>query len=354
MESISSMNDPLLDQSSDSQVEHHGFTVSLGIAAHQQAEQFLVQHRRSPALAKQVYLNTLAVYAVNYYLHDCLEFETDISQSASQDPVMQVLANVADLYLTTIGRVECRVVLPGETAVRVPMEVWDDRVAYIAVQVNQELTEATLVGFLPAIAAEEVPLHQWQSMDNLLPHLTQQAAVAGWADGHATGQVTGQVTTPAELGPVTHLSQWLQNQVDAVWKALDDLLDVSQPAFSFRRSSNHHQEDAGIPGEGWVKRAKALELPDCPEPLALLVGIRQVHSQADRAVWIRVCPIDHQVSLPTNLTITLRNQDQETVGTLRATSPGDGLQFRFEAAPGEIFSLQVELAQSQVTELFQV
>jgi hypothetical protein len=55
--------------------EASNFTVSVLRPAHQLAEKFC-QHQSNLQKAEQVYLNTLAVYAVNYHLQ-CLGFETD-------------------------------------------------------------------------------------------------------------------------------------------------------------------------------------------------------------------------------------------------------------------------------------
>ena len=60
------------------------FTVPLSFEAHSIAQHF--QRQQSPTQkAKQVYLNTLAVYAVDFYLR-CLGFELNPEQSDSRNP----------------------------------------------------------------------------------------------------------------------------------------------------------------------------------------------------------------------------------------------------------------------------
>ena len=81
----------------NSEIDAWTFTVPLALSAHARAEQFQ-RYQSKPDKAKQVYLNTLAVYAVNVYL-ECRGFETDLEQSASSDPVMQMLMDVADLVV---------------------------------------------------------------------------------------------------------------------------------------------------------------------------------------------------------------------------------------------------------------
>ena len=138
--SQSTMNDP---------IENFTFSVPLMLTAHTQAKEF-VRHQANQEKAKQVYLNTLAVYAVNFYL-ECQEFETNVATSYSWDPVMQTLLDVADLDVKNRGKLECRPVVPGSKIVRVPAEVWDDRIGYVAVQFDELLQEATLLGFAEAV-----------------------------------------------------------------------------------------------------------------------------------------------------------------------------------------------------------
>ena len=75
------------------------FTVLLTLSAHSRAKEF-GYHQSDPQKAQQVYHNTLAVYAVNYYLR-CLEFETNLEASDSYNLVMQTLMDIADLEVKT-------------------------------------------------------------------------------------------------------------------------------------------------------------------------------------------------------------------------------------------------------------
>jgi hypothetical protein len=59
----------------NSDLEPWIFTVPLALEAHSRAEEFR-RYQSNPGKAKQVYLNTLAVYAVHVYLQ-CRGFETD-------------------------------------------------------------------------------------------------------------------------------------------------------------------------------------------------------------------------------------------------------------------------------------
>lgn len=189
-------------------------TLPLPVRAHQLADR-LRQQQPHASKGKQVYLNTLAVFAVNAYLQN-LGFDTDFNHSDSQDPVLASLSDVADLVLPTIGRLECRVVLPEANTVHIPVSAWDDRVGYVAVQLTADLRQATLLGFLPQVAAEEIPLAQLRPLTELLDHLEA-------------------------LQPVP-LSQWFQQVITGAWKTVETIADElatdlrgSQPVFAYRQ-----------------------------------------------------------------------------------------------------------------------
>ena len=80
------------------------FTMPLNSTVHQLALEFYKQHICAPK-AKQVYLNTLAVYAVKTYL-GYFGIETDLQGSDSQNIVLQMLSDCADLNVKGWGKLE--------------------------------------------------------------------------------------------------------------------------------------------------------------------------------------------------------------------------------------------------------
>jgi hypothetical protein len=142
-------------------------TVPLGREAHATARQFtaeilqLVAEQDRHQVAKRVYLNTLAVYAVHSYL-TWQAYETDITQGDRWHPVLRARWDVADLVITGIGKLECRPVWEEETVLTLPTEVTSDRIGCIAVQFGEQLNSGKLLGFAPAVG--EVQAHS-QGMD---------------------------------------------------------------------------------------------------------------------------------------------------------------------------------------------
>ena len=122
--------------------------IPLGKDAHQKAEEFAAEQDNLDK-GKQVYLNTLAVYAVNNYLK-WLSIETALHQSDSWNWSTRTFFDIADLMLPNVGRIECRPVLPGEEVVVLPQEVTQERIGYIAVRFNKQLDFVDILGFVPA------------------------------------------------------------------------------------------------------------------------------------------------------------------------------------------------------------
>ena len=136
-------------------------TVPLDRESYTIAEKFAAQ-QTTPKLGKQVYLNTLAVYAVHSYLN-WLRIPTDLPGSDSWHPELQVLSDVADLLIPGIGKLECCPVLPGETSFLRSSEITEDRIGYVAVQFGETLDQVKLLGFVRQIG-EQIPLTNLQPL----------------------------------------------------------------------------------------------------------------------------------------------------------------------------------------------
>lgn len=130
--------------------------IPLGSKAHYYAKRFAVE-QAIPKKRKRVYLNTLAVYAVHRYLKR-LQVNTDFEKADSWHPGIQALFDVADLVIPGIGKLECRPVMQGETSFELPPEVTKNRVAYVVVQFSEQLDQAHLLGFVPAVNSKNPPL----------------------------------------------------------------------------------------------------------------------------------------------------------------------------------------------------
>jgi len=310
------------------------FTVALSSSAHRLAQQFRGQ-QSNPQKAKQVYLNTLAVFAVKFYLR-CMGIETDWQTSQSWSPVMQSLMNVADLNVVGLGKLECRPVLPETQIVYIPPEVWSDRVGYVAVQLDSSLEKATLLGFTKTASTDELPLSQLQSLADLLEHLSQiQQPI----------HVNESATSPVGM---VNLSRWFDNLFEMGWQSLEALLgtDSTSLALSLRGDAPLSKVTA--------KRAKLIDLGVQlqGQSVALLVAITQ-EAEGKVGILVQMHPMGGQTYLPPNLRLSLLSESEEVFQEVQSRSQDNYIQLRrFRGLPGEYFNVQVALGDAQRTETF--
>ncbi|MEG3983460.1 DUF1822 family protein [Microcoleus sp. T3B2] len=151
-------------------------TYLLEIPLEQTARNLALQfasEQANPQKGKRVYFNTLAVWAVNYFL-EWMELETDIDGGDSWNPAMRAVLDVADLVLPGIGKIECCPVQLGESAISLP-EVRENRIAYIAVGFAEPFNKVKLLGFIPAVEivdeTEEISLANLKPIEELLDYL---------------------------------------------------------------------------------------------------------------------------------------------------------------------------------------
>ena len=151
-------------------------TYLLEIPLEQTARNLALQfasEQANPLKGKRVYFNTLAVWAVNYFLK-WMELETDIDGGDSWNPAMRPILDVADLVLPGIGKIECCPVMLGETVISLP-EVRENRIAYLAVEFVEPFDKVKLLGFIPAVEildeTEDISLTNLKPVEELLDYL---------------------------------------------------------------------------------------------------------------------------------------------------------------------------------------
>ena len=323
--------------------EQDTFQVLLTNRFHQVAQAFYAHHADAPK-AKQVYLNTLSVQAVRFYL-SCLAIDTSLEQSESWNPVLQVLADTADLWIEDWGRLECRPVLPHQSAWTVPSEVLAERIGYIFVQLNADLTEATLIGFLPRLIEAQVTVEQLLSLAEFPTFLNQLASPS-------TAQASA-LTVPS--GPSVALRPWLTQIIETGWTSLEQLIadwQSPEPALSFRAPTGQI-ELIERPLTG-VKQGKFLNLGDRPEDhVLLIIGIAPAQSGMAFNITVELYPTGQEIYLPPCLQLSV--MDEANVPVLQAEGrQSQGLEFQFSGEPGECFTVQVSLDQLTLTESFEI
>ncbi|HEY9671789.1 MAG TPA: DUF1822 family protein [Waterburya sp.] len=302
------------------------FTVPLSTSAHARAEQFRRQ-QSNPQKAKQVYLNTLAVSAVNFYLR-CMGIDTDWEASDSCNPVIYSLIDIADLEVKNRGKLECIPVLSPNQIVHIPPEVWSNRIGYVAVEFDSSLQRATLLGFTETVPESgELAIAQLRSLEDLLEYLRQSEQ-------------------PEPLRIQVNLSQWFENLFETDWQPLEALFGTQNLAFSFRSDSQFN--------EATIKRAKLLNLGVQlgSQSVAILVAITPEVEQKV-SILVQAHPVAGETFLPPNIKLSLLSISGETLQDVQSRSQDNYIQLkRFRGLPGESFNIRIAFGNVTITETF--
>lgn len=258
--------------------------------------QSLAKSQPTKEKSKQVYLNSLAVYAVNNYLR-ILGISTDLEASNSQNPIICMTEDIADLKVSGKGFLECRAIEADATSCYIPEEVRFDRIGYIAVQINIQTNQAILLGFSATAATSWLNLNRLQNLTDLPRYLNQSQ-------------------------PLVNLSQWLENNIfEADWLSLELVLG-SQPRLAFR--------------DELVERCKQIKFE---ENCTLVFILRLQKQQKEIDILVEFQP-ENQTFLPPNLTVAVLDSKGEKVMEARSKLENRKIQFQFSGQKGDLFSIQ--------------
>ncbi|NET58265.1 MAG: DUF1822 family protein [Symploca sp. SIO2E6] len=346
----------------------------------QTAQKFALE-QIDPQQAEQIYLNTLAVSTVHDYLQ-LMEIDTELSHSDSWNPVVRMCEDVADLMVVGLGKLECRPLRTSQIAVNpvcsMPLEVWDERIGYVVVEIDESYKQARLLGFSKTAQRGELALNQLRSLDELLAHLDYLAQsrvdLSQWLVNGA--QTSGQAeTSVVDSEPVMsaatnsgdsqfNLGQRLDNIFHQGWQTMEELfaslgskklqfredLFLQQPVPAFRRGGVNLFPDAD------VMRAKLVDLGIQlgTQPITLVMALTQ---EADHrvSILVQVHPNVSERYLPSQLTLALISDFGEILQAVESRSFDLWVQLRqFRVQPGTNFSIQIALADISITEAFTI
>lgn len=295
------------------------FSVNLTPKAHQLAEKYCSYHSYLQK-SEQVYLNTLAIYAVNHYLQ-CLGFATNCKASNSYDVIMQSFLNIADLEIVNHGRLECRIVLPNSEFVYIPQEVWIGRIGYIAVQIDEDLQTATLLGFSPKALTEKLPLNQLRPLEEFPQYLQQ-------------------ITPPIDL------NEWFEEVLLQGWHSLESLLNNELTG----NLNSYFQDASRFQGEEIIKAVKRFEFDN--QSVLMFVALKQeVEDQI--SVRIRIYPDSNENCLPENLKLAILSDLGETLKEVTSRCIDNFIQLpSFVCSSQESFKIRLSLNDICFTESF--
>ncbi|MEL7504149.1 MAG: DUF1822 family protein [Cyanobacteria bacterium J06554_6] len=280
-------------------------------------------------IAERVRRNTLAVWAVHDFLA-ALGVETDLTASDSWNPVLQAMEDVADLMVTNVGQLDCRLVCPGAEAGSGPREVESERVGWVMVSLDEAADEVTLLGFAEAAPTRFHRLRPMEALPEYLHRLAQETA---------------------SEGAPSRLRQWLDGCVESAWQTVEAVL-IGQPLTpAFRQSAPL----SGAEVEQQRARPIHLALSDGMSDtvsVALVVAVRRVPAAVD--ITVRLYPLGAQSFLPENLTLKVVDETDRAVLTAQARLADNYIQVTFDGQPEERFHLVISLGEARAIERFVV
>lgn len=319
---------------------HSLFTVPLTSQAYRLAKTLSSQYEY-PRKAQQVYLNTLAVYAVATYC-ECLEIDTNLEASDSLNSVMQPLMDIADLEIERIGKLECRPLSVNEEKCHIPVETWENRIGYIAVEIDHEEKEATLLGFYPPVnpleMIEWIPIQEFKPLEAFIDYLHQ---------------IESGIEPVSFFFEKTSISEWLQNMAQTIhpvlpsaWQDLEYFLIGKPENFSLRFATGFRGQTntSGLS----ITKIKEIQLGD--HLLALTInGEKKNNGIVD--LLVRLYPSSEaEISLPSGIKLIRINESEERVSISRDAD--NWIQLAFECHWEEQFNITVEWAEERFSEDF--
>jgi hypothetical protein len=302
------------------------FTSSLTADFKRQALAFS-REQQNPQKARQIYLNTLAVQAVNFYC-ECIGIETELTASDSWNATLRTLINVADLVVKGKGQLECLPVLPEAEICPVASEVQEERFGYVVVTIDEAADEARLQGFSPT-AASQLAIPQLPSLVGLINALiadSPQKAPSPLSDASIDTRLV-------------KLVQWFQDVFDQLWQEPELLLAASY------RGAVITQEPESL---SFRKKAKLLEIG--AHKIVLVVQVTQL-SSTEQDILLKICPSSSNI-LPTGLLMQLFDESDQMVMETQTQQADNFRSLQFQIGRSESFRLKIGLKSISITEYF--
>lgn len=291
---------------------------------------------------RQVYLNSLALYAADWYLR-CLQFETQHEDRAdwwipylTQSAPLEIkifnccdgLGIAPELERLNIGKLECIPVIGNAVTATISPDLKDDRIGYLFVRLNDSLTSAEIIGFMPKYS-ETVRLDRLQSTDDLIDYLCD-------------------LESEPKPNLVIQMADWFAGIFDGIWLDVDTL--PLTPAY---RSRRHQQEMLSVKS---MERGKEIKLGDAADSPVVVLTIRSEQiDEINSDITLQLSPRFPTPTLPIDLKFIVRGERGEEISSFESKA-GDfyGEIVLDNGKEGERFSIEIEFDQVKEIGTFEV
>ena len=320
-----------------SETEHCAISLPITAQIRDIAERFAAR-QPTKEKAEQVLLNTIAVSIVNNYLK-MLGIDTDLADSDSINPVMQLCENTADLEIVGIGKLECRPIVGTANSCYVPWEVRDLRIGYTVVRIDTSFRKAEILGFISQVATEELPLNNLQPIEALIDRIHE-------------------LKTSQANDSIVNLGQWFNNIFETGWQNVESLFSSEQLilAFDFRnlglRNSNESEQ---LISDNSIAKAKVIDLGVRLSDRHVILLVKLVpENNNDIGVTLQVHPQKDEITLPYTLKLRVLENFETVFLEAQARERDNYIQLQFSGQPQEVFTVEILLDDAKFTEQFQL
>ncbi len=271
---------------------------------------------------RQIYLNSLALYAANWYLQ-CLQFQTHHDDRA--DWWIQYLSKSAALEIIGIGKIECVPVTGDAVTITISPDLQDDRIGYLFVKLDESLSSAQIIGFIPKYS-ETVRLDRLQSIERSIDYLSD-------------------LETQSVTRPVIDLGKWVEGIFDGMWQNIEGL--YLTPAYRNKKAL------LSIKTTGGCRQVKLGNLPESPTVL-VTVDYKQI-DVTNFDLYLQVHPEIPGTKLPSGLKFSAIDDLGAEIGSVQ-TMTGDlaGEIVLEHGKKGEGFSIEIEFEGFKNSESFKI
>lgn len=292
-----------------------------------------------PEVAERLKRNTLAVLVMHDYL-EMMGISTSLQTSDSWHPVVRICADVADLEIEGIGKLECRSLQLGESTCYVPPEVWEDRIGYVVVQFEENLRSARLLGFVKQVSTEFIALNRLEPIENLC------MAIAALRESSQQNFGSNKA--------IVSLSNWLQNLFESGWEEIENLLDSKQSQYAYRTKEISKSLRNNLTNSEEIRRGILFELGvTTPKYLLALIATISPKGQNEIDIRLSLYPIS-EAFLPELIELVVLDDAGNEFLKGQARSVDNYINIQFSGSIGERFSIRVSLDDNSLIENFTI
>lgn len=319
-------------------IESKGIYLPITTEMRSIANQF-AQQQPTKEKAEQILLNTIAVSVINNYLN-MLDIETNLSESDSWNPVMQLCNDTSDLEIVGVGKLECRPIRSNADSCQIPLEVRDLRIGYTIVKIDDSLKKAEILGFISQVTTERLSIANLRPLEVLIDRIHEL------------------LQNPIADNSLVNLGQWFNNIFNREWQAIESIFSPESLnlALGFRNANtpNFDESNLSIEDNG-VTRAKTIDLGVQLGDRKIILLIKLVpETNNNIGVILQVHPQQNELYLSENLQLKVLETSGSVFMEVQARSQDNYIQLQFSGQFEEIFIVEIALENLSFSQKFKL